>query len=141
MVISFLVLWFICLSSSLVHLNGPEYLMRVTAQIFIPLIRFLFLLYSFVSRSFLVLLKYDFLFFSFISSWLMMSTSNNPKYLYFSFSPGVPSVSCCFSLLAWRIFLCQTPFLCPWLYILTVCIRVSKSFSFFGKQFHVVLVH
>ena len=55
MVISFLVLWFICLSSSLVHLRkGPENLTRGTAQVFIPSIRFL--LESFVSSSFLVLL-------------------------------------------------------------------------------------
>ena len=50
MVISFLVLWSVCLSSSLVHLRkGPEYLPSGTAQVFIPLIRFL--LYSFVSSS------------------------------------------------------------------------------------------
>ena len=59
MVISFLVLWSICLNSSLVHLRkGPEYLMRGTAQVFIPLIRFL--LESFVWSSFLVLLRYSF---------------------------------------------------------------------------------
>ena len=41
-VISFLVLWSICLSKSLVHLRkGSEYLTRGTAQVFIPLIRFL----------------------------------------------------------------------------------------------------
>ena len=56
-VISFLVLLSICLSSSLVHLiMGPEYLTRGTAQVFIPLIWFLQL--SFVSSSFLVLLRY-----------------------------------------------------------------------------------
>ena len=59
MVISFLVPWSICLSSSLVHLRkGPEYLTRSTAQVFIPLIRFLQL--SFVLSSFLVLLRYYF---------------------------------------------------------------------------------
>ena len=59
MVISFLVLWSICLSSSLVHLRkGPEYVTRGTAQVFIPLIRLLLL--SFVSSSFLVLLRYYF---------------------------------------------------------------------------------
>ena len=42
MVISFLVLWYICLSSSQVHFkNGPDYLTRRTAQVFISLIRFL----------------------------------------------------------------------------------------------------
>ena len=59
LVISFLVLWSIYLSSSLIHLRkGPEYLKRGTAQVFIPLIRFL--LESFVSSSFLVLLRYSF---------------------------------------------------------------------------------
>ena len=59
MVVSFLVLWSICLSSSLVHLRkGPAYLMRGTAQVFIPLIRFL--PESFVSSSFLVILRYSF---------------------------------------------------------------------------------
>ena len=58
-VISFLVLWSICLSSSLVHLRkGPEYLTRSTAQAFIPLIRFL--QDSFVSSGFLALLRYSF---------------------------------------------------------------------------------
>ena len=57
MVISFLVLWSICLSSSRVHLRkGPEYLTSGTAQVFIPLMRFL--LESFVSSSFHVLLRY-----------------------------------------------------------------------------------
>ena len=42
MVVSFLVLWSICLSSSLVLFNnGPEYLTRGTAQLFIPLTMFL----------------------------------------------------------------------------------------------------
>ena len=64
MVISFLVLWSICLSSSLVHLkNGPGHLTRKTALLFIPLIRFW--LYSFVSSSFLVFLRYSFLIFFF----------------------------------------------------------------------------
>ena len=57
--ISFLILWSICLSSSLVYLRkGPEYLTSGTAQIFNPLIRFR--LESFVSSSFLVLLRYSF---------------------------------------------------------------------------------
>ena len=64
MVISFLVLWSICLSSSLVHFkNGPEFLTGRTAQIFIPLIRFL--LWIFVSSNFLVVLRYTFLIFFF----------------------------------------------------------------------------
>ena len=55
MVISFFVLWSICLSSSLVHFNNsPEYLTRGTALVFIPSIRFL--PHSFVSSSFLIFL-------------------------------------------------------------------------------------
>ena len=74
MIISFLVLWSICLSSFLVHLRkGPEYLARCTAKVFIPLMRFL--LESFVSSSFLVLLIYSFRIFSFISTCLIVSAS------------------------------------------------------------------
>ena len=80
MVISFLVLLSICLSSSLVHLrNGPEYLMRVTSQVFIPLISFL--LESFVSSSFLVFLRYSFWILFFISICLIVLASKIPKYL------------------------------------------------------------
>ena len=79
MLISFLILWSICLSSSLIHFTkGPEYLTRGTAQVFIPLIRFL--LDSFVSNSFQIL-GYSFLIFSFISTCLIVSVSKMPKYL------------------------------------------------------------
>ena len=79
MVISFLVLWSICLSS-LVHFKmGPEYLTRGTAKVFISLIRFL--LHSFVLSSFLVFLRYSFLIFPFISTCLVVSASKMPKYL------------------------------------------------------------
>ena len=128
--------WSICSSSSLVNFkNGPDYLTWSTAQVFIPSIRFL--LYSFVSRSFLVLLRYSFLIFSFIFACLMVSASKMPKYLWVSFSPSsvfksyldlvVPfhpsGVVCCFSLLAWRIFLCQIPSLLPF--------AVSSTFQVF----------
>ena len=87
-VISFIVLWSICLSSSLVHLRkGPENVTRGTAQIFIPLMRFL--LESFVSSSFLVLLRYSFWILSFIFPCLMVSVSKIPKYLLVSFSPNL----------------------------------------------------
>ena len=69
MVISFLVLWSICLSYSRVHLRkGPEYLTGGTAQVFIPLKRFL--LESFFSS---VLLRYSFWIMSFICPCLMVS--------------------------------------------------------------------
>ena len=74
MVISFLVLWSICFSSSRVHLRkGPEYLTSGTAQVFILLMRFL--LESFVSSSFRVLLRYSFRIMSFICTCLMVSAS------------------------------------------------------------------
>ena len=59
MVISFLVLCFICLRSYLVYFtNGPEYFTKRTAQVFIPFIRFQ--LFSLLSSSFLVFLKFSF---------------------------------------------------------------------------------
>ena len=55
-VINFFVLWSNCFSFSLVpFMNGPEYLMRGTVQVFIPLIRFL--LYSFISSIIIIMLK------------------------------------------------------------------------------------
>ena len=80
MVISFLVLWSICLSSYQVHLRkGSKYLTIGTVQVFIPLMRFL--LESFVSSIFLVLQRYSFRIVSFISTCLMVSASKIPKYL------------------------------------------------------------
>ena len=58
-VISFVVHWSVCPSSSLVYFkNGSVYLTRETISVFIPLIRFL--LQNLVSRCFLVRLKYFF---------------------------------------------------------------------------------
>ena len=75
MVISFLILWSICLSSSLSHFSkDPEYLPKGTVQVLIPLIRFL--INSFVFSSFLVLLRYSFWILSFVSTCLMVSASN-----------------------------------------------------------------
>ena len=71
MVISFLVLWSICLSSSLVHFRkGPEYLTRGIVQVFVPLIRFR--QESFFSSIFLVLLRYSFWILSFISTFIII---------------------------------------------------------------------
>ena len=124
MVISFLVLWSICLSSHRVHLRkGPEYLTRGTVQIFIPLMRFL--LESFVSSSFVVCLRYYFRIMSFICTCLMVSASKMPNYLSVSFSSNVlilswfgssiPPVICRLPLFMTSMahFLCQIPFLCP----------------------------
>ena len=57
MVISFLVLWSTCLSSSLLYFKkSPEYLKRNTALVFTRMTSFL--LHSFVSSNFVVLLGY-----------------------------------------------------------------------------------
>ena len=92
-VISFLVLRSICLSSSFAHSkNGPKYLTRETSQVFIPLVRFL--LQNLVSRSFLVRLRYSYnLKKIFIFTCLMVSAFNIPKYLLVSFFPSILIIS------------------------------------------------
>ena len=145
MVISFLVLWSICLISSLVHWRkGPKYLTRGTAQVFIPLIRFH--PGSFVSIILLVLLRYSFWILSFISPCLMVSASKMPKYLLVSFSPSVlilswfgssnPSVRCCLPLFITSIAYFSMPNSIPmsWLYSLAACIRASSSSPFLANS-------
>ena len=69
-IVNFLVLWSICLSSLLDQFkNGPKYLTRGTVRVFIPLMSFP--LQSLVSRSFFVLLWSFFLIFSFISNCVL----------------------------------------------------------------------
>ena len=55
--LNFLILWYIFLSSLVCFKTGPENLLRSTALVFIPLMRFL--LQILVSRSFLVHLRYS----------------------------------------------------------------------------------
>ena len=117
-----------------------EFLTIGTVQIFISLIRFL--QYSFVSSSFLLLLMYSFFIFSFPLTGLIVSASSIFKYFYIFFSPSVlifswydssiPSVMCPFPLLITNIvhFSLLNYIPISWLYILTVCIRSSISFSF-----------
>ena len=51
-VISFLILWSMCFSSSLVHFkNGPEYLTRQTAQVSIHIVIFIILLHASFSHQ------------------------------------------------------------------------------------------
>ena len=133
MVISFLVFWSICLSSSLVYLRkSPEYLTSGTAQVFIPLIRFLS--ESFVSSSFLVLLRYSFRIWFFISSCSMVSASKNPKYVQVSFSASVPILSWFGSSIP-SVRCRLLHFITSRAHFSTVCIRVSNSFSFFANSF------
>ena len=75
LVSSLLVLWSICLSSSLVHFQNPRgFLTSRAAKMLLPLMRLL--LFNMVLDSVLVLLRYSFFIFSFISTCLMVSTSN-----------------------------------------------------------------
>ena len=104
-------------SSPLQEWSGPSNV--GTAQVFIPFIRFL--QFNLDSSSFIDLLRYSFLIFSFISTCLMVSASIILKYLYVSFSPGVficflfvsfiPSVMCYLPLFIIRMadFLSQIP--------------------------------
>ena len=78
---SFFVLWSICLSSSLVHFKiGLKYLMRETAWVFIPFIKFL--LYSLISNNFLFFWDTLFYFIPFTTTSLMVSASNILKYFW-----------------------------------------------------------
>ena len=115
MVIRFLVLWSICLCSSLVPFkNGPEYPTRVTALQFIPLIRLLS--YSLVLGSFLDLLRYSFLIFFLLSQlvwlWQLPIFSSiwtfpfTPSVLIFSwFGSSIPSFN---FYVCTKIFACGT---------------------------------
>ena len=130
-IICFLVLLSICFSSSLVHFkNTSKYLTRETAQVFIPLIRFL--LFGLVSSCFLVLLGYSF--FNFFRSFSLVLLPIFPNICTFPFLQSflffldltVPFLPSCvvsrFSLLAWRTFQCQLLFLClDYIFSLPVC--------------------
>ena len=97
--INFLVLWYICLSSSLVHFKKcPEYFTKGTGQVFILLMKFL--------QQCLVFRYY---FHIFSSSWLVWyiifpSTCNfSSRVLIFSWFPFFIFFK--FSLWTWQIFL------------------------------------
>ena len=119
-VINFLILWFICWSTSLVHFkNGLEKLLGVSAGFF-PLMRFL--LYSLVSRCFLffsspLVWRNPFPIFSIIflqAFWFFLE-------LIVLFVPlSVFSYS---SISGWYIFIYRILFLYPGC---IVCIRVSN---------------
>ena len=103
MFIKFLFFLSISQSSSFVPFkNGPEYIIKGTAQVYNSLKEFL--LQSLILRSFLVLLKISFVIFSFISACLM--ESNILRLLHFFFFPFSH-----FSLRAGLIYPSQIPFL------------------------------
>ena len=83
-VIKFLILWFICLSSSLIYFkNSHKYLTRGVSQEFNLLMRFL--QQSLRSRNVLVHLRYTFPIFSFVSACLVVAAYIIPNYNYFFF--------------------------------------------------------
>ena len=143
---SYLVIWSICWSSSLVHFkNSPKYLSRGTTQVLIPLIRFL--LCSLVLSSILILMSYSFFFF-FLSPqhvwWLplpvFLSICNFPFLWAFWFFLNrvvlLFSIIYCFPLfltsMAHFSMLNSIPDF--WLCILTACIRVFDSFNIFANN-------
>ena len=117
-VISFLILWSIFWSYSLVHFkNSPEYLSWGTARVLIAVMRFL--LCSLVSNTFVILLKLkNFFLLSFPLVWwyplpIFPSTCKFPFIIVFWFFLDLailflPSFVFffCFSLFAWHICLC-----------------------------------
>ena len=134
-VINFLVLWFICLSSFLIHLkNGTKYPTRGTTQLFIPLMRFL--LQRLALRSFLIRLRYSFL--SFLFDGVRLQYSQVIGIFFFCKSTDASLIRkfyyfCCFSFPTFHYeqgtFLMPNSISTSWLKIL-ICILVSSSFSF-----------
>ena len=106
-VINFLVLWSIRWSSSFIHCkNGPEYLRRGTARVFIPLMWFL--IYSLVLSSFLfswdTLFKNLFFYLHLLDgirfqySQVLVSFLLSKRSDFFGFDSSIPSVICRFPL-------------------------------------------
>ena len=121
-VINFFVVWSIYLSSSRVHFkNGPEYLIRGTAQISTK-----YLLYSSFSLIWLCLLPI----FSNTGSFLFLQT------LYWVGNCVLSSASLFpHFVISMSHFSISNSILTSWLYIFIVYIRVARSFSVFAKTF------
>ena len=140
LVINFLVFWTIYPSSFLVNFKkGVEYFTRGAVQVLIPLIRFIF--QSMVSGNFLVLQRNTFLKFSLIFVWryslpVFSSIWNIYSLRAFRFFPyvAVPFLPLVlffhFSLTELCNFSMQKSIPIFWRYILNVCIKVSRNFSF-----------
>ena len=122
--------------------NGPEYLTKGSAQLFIPLMRFL--MYRLVSSSFFVPFRYSFLkcFPSSPFLWcplpLFPSICNFPFLNFSWFDSSIPSVMRRFLLLIISMTYFSMPNSIPmsWLLILTACIMVSNSFHFWQKVWY-----
>ena len=131
-IINFLILSSVCLYSFFVYFkNGSEYLTSRTAQVFIPLMRFL--QQNLVSRSFLVLLRYTLLIHFFLRlclfdyicfpySQVLVASLPPPLSLSLSASKCILDLVVLFisllffsyfSLSAWHILQCRIPFLYP----------------------------
>ena len=137
---SFLVLWSICLSFSVVDFkNGPEYLTRGGSRGIYPFYQVPAIVWFWVAFSFSWEILSKFLL---SSPHFMVSAFNIPKYfLHFLFSEGsyfswfgcsIPSVKYHFPLfiIIMEHFSRPHSILQSLLYILTACIWVSYSFSF-----------
>ena len=116
MVISFLVLWSICLSSSQVHFkNDPEYLTRGTTWVFITLIRILLYILTRVVFWFSEILFLKFFLWSPLQIFPSISIFPFLRGFWFFLGLVVWFIPSCvvsrFSLLARCIFLCQIQFL------------------------------
>ena len=143
-VINFLVLLPICLSSSFVYFNnGPEYLTDEIVQVFIPL-------QSLLLRSVLVHPRYSFLIFSFLVWRCLLlvspSTCSFPFLQTFWFLLAMEVlflrlfIFSHLSLWAWHIFLCQILSLyfgC----IFLLFVSKSSILFIFCRQVDVVHVH
>ena len=146
-IMSFLVLWSICWSSSLdLFKNNPEYLSSGTALGFIPFMKFL--LYSFALSIFFVLLHYSFknIFFNFrlLDVVCFQYSQLFPDFLfsqpsYFSwFVSSIHSVVYSFPLFIISIAHFSMPnfILIYWRYILSVFVcLVFQFFSFLANSF------
>ena len=149
-IISFLVLWFICLSSSFVHFKkGPEYLLNSD----IPAV-YHFYEISAADFSFDKFSRSPEILFSFFSVssrfvWrcplpIFQSTCNflflQAFWLFLDFFYSFHYLSIFnFSLWGWHIFLCQIPFQCPGC-IFLLFVPVSNSIFIFCKQLDVIHV-
>ena len=144
-IINFLIPLSIWLSSSQITFkNGPKYFTIKTAQVFIPFIKFQ--LQSLVLSSFLICLMYSFFYFLFhlrLSDGvcfqyyqvlvILLFSKHSDSFLFWQFYSFSYLY---FSTLHYN----HTTFFYAkfhsiyWLYILTVCIKVSYSFTFFANN-------
>ena len=120
---SFMVLWSVCLSSSLVHFkNGPEYLTRGDSPGIYPFDEICYIVwfpvvYSFSGDTlfnfFFHLHLFDGVHFQFSLVFLSFLFSKHTDFSWFGSS--IPFVMCRFPLLiiSKGIFLCRIPSLCP----------------------------